>query len=143
MYIRKFALFLIFSFCLPSAVFALTRFPKGTCSLEGLLVKAINEPDWYFIVNPSTNSETRFKLTSFSAAPSISEKGQFVEATIDIPEETFSLYGKAELKKIDKFINPYVDVKHYGLAAEVRKACALDRYPNSVSKFKKSNRPKK
>jgi hypothetical protein len=131
---NKILLFLILVLAFPSASFALTRFPKGTCTLEGLLVKAMNEPSWYFIVNPKTNSETRFKLRSFVPANTINEKGQYVEATIDIPTETFSLYGEAELKNVEKFLNPYTDVKQYSLLSEVRKACSLDRYPNSISK---------
>ena len=127
-------LFLIMLFLIPAQSYALTRFPKGTCSLEGLLIKATNEPNWYFIVNSGTNSETRFRIKTLSASTEVSEKGQFIKATIDIPAETFSLYGVADFKKIDEFLNPYNEVKHYDLAANVQKACSLDRVSNSLSK---------
>ena len=90
------------SFSLPIKSFAITRFPSGSCNLEGLLIKATNEPYWYFIINSKTNSETRFRLKPFLVTDQITEQGQFVEATINIPNETFSLYGEAYLKKNSK-----------------------------------------
>ncbi len=122
---------------IPQFGFTLTRFPQATCRLEGFLVKATNETNWYFIVNHRTNSETRFRLNSFAPSSEMNEKGQFVQALLEIPHETFSLYGEAGLKKLEHYINPYVDVKHYSLEAELRRACNSDRYPNSIHKFEK------
>ena len=118
---------------IPLKTFSLTRFPVGICNLEGLLVKATNEKNWYFIVNHSSNSETRFRLSAYIPTEEINENGQFVKAVLYIPHETFSLYGEAELKKIESFINPYIDPKYYRHEAEVWSVCKLDRYPNSMS----------
>ncbi len=104
-------------------------------------MKATNEVNWYFIVNSGTNSETRFRLKNFLPTGQVSEKGQFVEAVVSIPHETFSLYGEAELKKIERFINPYKDPKTYDLESEVRRSCALDRSPNSEAKSKTKKKP--
>lgn len=108
-------------FVLPSM--ALTRFPKGTCKLEGLLIKDTKAPDWYFIVNPSTEAETRFKLKTFSPAKGINENGQYIEAVIEIPTSTFSTYGEAEFKNISKQLNPYEPVKLYNTKKDAAKAC--------------------
>lgn len=130
---NKILLYILILLVSPVTCYALTRFPRGTCNLEGFLVKAINEPNWYFIVNPRTNSETRFRLRSIPTLNTLSERGQFIEAIIDIPVETFSLYGEADLKQVKKFLNPYIDSKQYGIS-EVRGACEPGRYPNSFRK---------
>ncbi len=129
--------FLLILILIPIQSFALTRFPGGTCRLEGFLVKATNEANWYFIINHRTQSETRFRLTAFVPSAQVSEKGQHVQVLLTIPHETFSLYGEAELKIIERFINPYTDSKRYGLEAEVQSACMSDRYPNSSKNIKK------
>lgn len=129
-------IFLLLVILMSIKTFSITHFPQGTCSLEGLLVKATNEANWYFIVNHKTNSETRFKLSGYLPTKEISEEGQFVQVVLDIPHETFSLYGEAELKKVDRFINPYIDPKRYSLEVDVRRACNLERFPNSLNKSK-------
>jgi|GEM_PF-5067987 len=101
---------------------ALVEIPKGECQLEGLLIQAQNK-DWYFIINHSSNSETRLRLAEVQSKD-LDSQGQFVEAQLKFKQPVFSLYGEASLAKVVRGINPFHEPKVYHTNSAVKKACS-------------------
>ena len=116
-------------FLIPTLSQAVTRFPQGECRLQGLLVKEPEKSDWYFVVNHTTQSETRFRLKEAPRDQKVLSEGQFVEATLEIAKDTVDLYGEASLQKVEKFLPPTEEAKNYVQSREVHRACAFDRIP--------------
>jgi hypothetical protein len=106
-----------------SPAWGLTRFPNGQCQLEGYLVKALNQPSWYFVINTGSDAETRFKLMNGPQIPSLNPNGQFVRVILTIPAPTESLYGEATLLKVDQILNPYRAPAEYHSTEAALKAC--------------------
>ena len=119
MSIKYFAVLLLF---VHFNAMALVEIPKGECQLEGLLIQAQNK-DWYFIINHSSNSETRLRLSEVKSKD-MDPQGQFVEAQLKFKQPVFSLYGEASLVKVVQGINPFQEPKVYHTNSEVKKACS-------------------
>jgi hypothetical protein len=100
-------IFLILSF---TNAFALTEFKKGPQVLQGKV--SVEKSDVFFLVNPGTNSQTKFKLSGDTSKLK-DQDGSNAELELVVPEDTFSASGEAQLKKLIKFLHPKDDVKTY------------------------------